>query len=93
MSTISSEILHNAVENLDIDQLQEYYLYDESDHKSLLIEHVSESCYTGFRYFESFLEHVATDHVLNKVTPVRRFVSNNIFYKFWGTFIRFFYTR
>ena len=48
MSTISSEILHNAVENLDIDQLQEYYLYDESDHKSLLIEHVSESCYRVF---------------------------------------------
>ena len=45
ISKLNSEILSNAVENLDSDQLVEYFLYDEDDHKSLLIEHISETCY------------------------------------------------
>ena len=77
ISKLNSEILNNATENLKINQLEEYFLYDREDHKSLLIEHISETCYTGFRYWESLLEHSATDHFLNRVTPTRKFVENS----------------
>ena len=84
IAKVNTGILHMAIENLNIDQLEEYFLYDPEDHKSLLVEHISETCYTGFRYWESLLEHEATDHFLNKVTPTRKLpeISNPIFKHF-----------
>ena len=78
VAKLNAEILNNAMENLEFDQLEEYYLYDTEDNKSLLIEHISETCHTGFRYWDSLLEHAATDQFLNKVTPTRKFNSKTV---------------